>query len=278
MALDWILDLGCSPKKTLGGGDHEQGTDALLARLKARSRAAALAEAAERNGDVPEDQSVRVQVTGPGGAAEERLVSYRDLLTEASELEGLEHECRRCPANVRERPFGCIGAMSYPVSASAEQWLAERIQPASTIGGDILLKAIADLGYTGESIQSFREQGMFERHEPLVVDVNDGSRETQPVSTNQVFHAILDVDQPLQPSHNMMILVWLGLLCLDGEQVTTAEQAKALSRMVFPRECHERTSLTMDETAAAANTAGLQWLLRAMYRSWQIGAPLRVWA
>lgn len=278
MALDWILDLGCEPKKTLGDGDHEQGTDALLARLKARSRAAALADAAERNGDSPENQSVKLRLTGPDGAVEERRVRYQDLVEQGSELDALEHECHRCPANVRGRPFGCIGAMAYPIPANAEQWLAECIQPASTIGGDILLKAIADLGYTGESVQAFREQGMFERREPLVVDVNDGSPEMRPVSTNQVLQAILDVEQPLQPSHNMMILVWLGLLQLDGERVTSAEQAKALSRLLFPRECHDRTSLLMDETASSADVAGLQWLLRAMYRSWQLGAPLRVWA
>ena len=278
MALDWIVELDCSPKQTLGRGDHEEGTDALLGCLKARNRAAALAEAAERNGDAPEAQAIELHVAGPDGAVEARRVSYQELVAHARGLEGLEAACRGCPANVHEQPFGCIGAVPYPVTARAEQWLAERIQPASTIGGTILLEAIADLGYTGESVQAFREQGMFERREPVRLDINDGAPEARLVSTNQVFQAILDVEQPLQPSHSVMLLVWLGLLQLDGEQVTSAAQAQALSRLVSPQERQERTALTIDETPPAADVAALQWLLRAMYRSWQTGTPLQVWA
>jgi hypothetical protein len=65
MAVDWVINLPCEPKETLGSGDFLAGTDDLLARLKAGNQAELIAEIARQEGESPEGQ-VRDDPGGPG--------------------------------------------------------------------------------------------------------------------------------------------------------------------------------------------------------------------
>lgn len=276
MAVDWVLNLPCQPKETLGDGDFLGGTDALLACLKAGNRAANIADMARRTGDTPEGKAIVVRVVRADGDVEEQEVTYDDLVAQARQLDPLAPACDGCPANVLGRPFGCIGVVNYPIPAAVEQWLAGRLQPSSAVGGKLFLAAISDFGYTGQPIQQFRAGGLFELGQPVKKKLKGGLFSSQSVTTDQLFQAIFCVGEPLDPGHCLGILLWLGCLRLDGAVVESPEQALAVNRLGAAAERQQRTDLITGGDRAEAAVVSFELLLQALYRSWVLDVPLWV--
>jgi hypothetical protein len=276
MAVDWVLHYSCPPKEALGGGDPLAGTERLLDCIKAGNRAAAIADIARRAGDDPRGKPIVVQVRRADGEVEERETSYDELMSEAQELRPHEAACRGCPANVLGRPFGCVGAINYPIRRAAEEWLAGRLQPASAVGGKLFLAAVRDFGYTGEPLRQFRAGGLFEADRPVRKVLKRGLFSSESVTSDQLFQAIFCIGEPLDPGHCLGILLWLGCLCIDGAVVESPEQALALNRLGNADERRGRTSLELGGEPADGGIEALQLLLRAMYASWVLDAPLWV--
>src|SRR6516225_4389041 len=175
MAIDYIIDLPCRPKRDLGEGDHGRGTEHILDCLKARNRTDLIRELAARDGRRPEGLSITLRVQHADGDAVDRSVTYEELVARGRELEPFESECASCPANVRGRPFGCIGAVNYPIPRRAEEWLMDRLLPTSTFGGELCRRALGDLNYTGEPIRRLREAGFFESPTAVVRILDDSA-------------------------------------------------------------------------------------------------------
>jgi hypothetical protein len=209
MGADHIVHLECAPKSHFGDGDSIQGTLAILSMLKARDRGNMIAELAKRDGKPVEEMSVTV-VVRRDGKEEQQQVTHKDLMAQAAPLEAHAANCRSCPANVTNEPYGCFGFVRYPISRAAEEWLMKKVQPADSPGGEILLRAIDDLGYDGSPMAGFRANGLLESDEPLAIDIGGAE-----IESDQIFQALFQVGTGLQPSHCMMILVWLGVLSLD---------------------------------------------------------------
>jgi hypothetical protein len=272
MAVDWILNFSCPPKETLGAGDFLAGTDCLLECLKARSRAEAIAAIAQRRGESPIGKSITIRVANADGQVTDREVSYDDLVREGQQLTVHEPACSGCPANVLGRPFGCVGVINYPIRRPAEEWLMSRLQPTSTFGGHLLLAMIRDFGYTGQPLRRFRQAGLFEAKQPATRTLDNGSV----VSADQVFQAIFCISEPLDPGHCLCILFWLGCIRLDGAVVQTPEQALTVNRLEGAGERAALTKLDVGEPAADQGIRAMQLLLRGLYASWLLDAPVWV--
>jgi hypothetical protein len=268
MAVDWILNLPCEPKETLGNGDFLAGTDDLLARLKAGNQAEMIAEIARQEGESPEGKSVTIHVTRVEGEDEEREVTYDELVAKARRLDPLAPACEDCPANALGQPFGCIGAINYPIPRAVEEWLASRLQPSSAVGGKLFLAAIRDFGYTGEPIRGFREAGLFESDRAVKKKLKGGLFSSESVTTDQLFQALFCVDEPLDPGHCFGVLLWLGCLRLDGKPIETPDQALAAGQLADPEERARRTSLDTGADDAADGVEAFDAFLQALYRAW----------
>lgn len=206
MGIDWIVDFGCPAKEALG-------TESILHMLKARSRAATIIESARSRGDErpPDELEFEMVLLGPDGPQQRRL-SAGSLLAQAAPLDVHANGCEGCPANVGARPYGCVGYISYPITAASERWLLGRLprEPDSTAGA-FLRRALTDFGWDGAGTRRMRERPeIFEAREPLERRWADGAA----VTTDQLFEMLFGLG-PLQPAHTMMICLFLGLLPED---------------------------------------------------------------
>ncbi len=279
MAVDLIMLYDCRPRWELGQGDPGAGTQAILAGVKAHSRAEAIAAAAREQGE--DLDSIRIQILRnlPGfeesGGPQPVEVGYRELLADYEPLRQLEPECTNCPANVFGEPFGCSkGFINYPIPPSAEQWLVERLQPPGTVGGHLLMAAIEDFGLTGEPLIGFRRQGLFSGKAPAsqTMSTPEGDRVT--VRSDQILQAILCVGEPLDPGHIFGILLWLGTLLVDSE-TPGPEETRALLNAETDA---DRASATQFDVGPISQDPGIyqmQRMLFFLYRAWVTQS--RVW-
>src|SRR5262249_17721413 len=111
MAIDYIIDYACVPKETLT-------TNGIVERIKARERANAVIKLFREKGDQrpPSQMGFEFPRTNLNGEKETRVIVVQEMLDQAAELAPLAHYCEGCPANVHNRPFGCIGQIEYPIS------------------------------------------------------------------------------------------------------------------------------------------------------------------
>lgn len=278
MGADLVLLTDCPVKQALGEGDAIAGADRLYNLCKQRRQAEAIAAMATRDGRNAATATFRSVVIGPRGPVE-RNVSVQAVREATAVLDTLSPHCAGCPANCVDTTFGCVGVMTYPISASAEAWLMRRVQPASSLGGSWLLKAIADFNYDGETIRAWRERGMFERRAPAVAVLKKKLFSVVTVSADQLFEAILTLEEPLAPSHCMMLLLFLGALHLDGEPPGDASDADWLRAvMALSEQSHNerlrRTSLVLGDASDDPGVQSMQMLLKLLYHAWLTGDPL----
>ncbi len=274
MGADFVIHYSCRPKETLGAGDVLQGTVRLLELLKLRGIASHIEAVAQAEGKAAAEMSFsRQRRNAVTGAETEESISYPDLITQTAPLDELARDCQACPANCLADAFGCAGFARYPIPARAEEWLMDMLEPADTAGGFYLLKALGDLGYTGEAMRTWREGGLFERPEPVERALDpDRPAETR-VTSDQVWHALFGVGWELRPWHCSMLLLWCGAILLDGEGVTETAQVQALLDL-DPAERLARTQPDLGPPDGDPDIFGLQRLLFAGYVSWLHDVPL----
>ena len=152
MAIDYVIDYTCVPKQTLT-------TEGIVERLKARERAGAVIKLFRENGDQrpPSEMGFEFTRTTVEGEEETRVIVVQVMLDLAAQLDPLEQHCAGCPANVSGRPFGCVGAIQYPITAAAERWLLDQLpdieEPLTWL---LLRQGVQDLGYDGEAVRPLR--------------------------------------------------------------------------------------------------------------------------
>ncbi len=277
MAIEWILLLPCEPKNILGNGDQYQGVNRLLDCLKAVGRANAIADIVSQEGGSLEDATITVSHYRPDtGTSEGTEVSYKDLLKMAEPLKEHEASCKNCVVNLPGVPFGCIGGVNYPITKESEAWIMDRLLPSDTVGGTLLLNMVRDFRYTGEPLQQFRAGGLFELARPLSKKIKKGFFNSQSVTSDQIFQALICIPEPLEPSHCMLVLLWFGAIALDGEVVKTKEQFSALNAITNPEERIQRTTLELGDQSPDVAIATWQEFLQALYVSWLENVPVGV--
>lgn len=268
MGADLVIHAECVAKDALGDGDPVRGALRIIELTKAQARAEMVL--ARSPGQPPESVSFTIRVQGPHGI-HERQVFAADLLAQAAPLAVHAAGCDGCPANHLRRPYGCYRSITYPITAAAERWLVDRVEPADRLGGKLLMDAIADFGYDGAPMAPWRERGLLQAPAALVCP------QAPTVSGDQLFQALFGVGTSLDPFHCVLVLMWFGVLEIDGQVPDALDPAplQALGTMGTVRDRDRRTRLVMAPTADPG-IAELQGLLGFLHTTFVVGVPLLV--
>lgn len=85
---------------------------------------------------------------------------YPELRAEWQRIEKKSKpHCSDCPVRFRNRALGCYGAIAYPISHEAEQWLIDRFNPHLHSGDELdsyIAHHIVASGVTGQSLDEDR--------------------------------------------------------------------------------------------------------------------------
>jgi hypothetical protein len=263
MGIDYIIHYDCEPKRTLT-------LEGLMNRLKGRDRAAKIIELYRDQGDSrsPSQMGFEMMRHTPDGSAETEVMVVQDLLDAAAELEPWEHFCVGCPANRTATPFGCVGAINYPISTAAERWLLDQLP-----GNDhplvfmLLQKALHEMGYTGETAAPLRAQsGVFmESPAPLERDL-DGML----ITGDQVFE-LLFLSGPIHPAHGSLLLQFFGGVSPDLEASVMMQLAVPPSQAWIDEQV---SFLHAPRASDDASITSLKEFFRALHIAFEFGVPV----
>jgi hypothetical protein len=276
MAADFVIQHPCNPKAALGGGDQLIGAEKLLERIKAGHRAAAIRSIKEKAGERPEGTTVTVRLWNVNGHTEDREITYEELVALRGELDPHEADCADCPANCRGEPFSCVFVLNYPIRRTSETWLMDRLQPGTTVGGQFCLRALRDFNYTGEPIQRMRAGGLFASSRPITRYLEGDPFPKTAITSDQFFQAILGIGEPLNPTHCLLVLFWLGAVRVNGTIPIEPEEATPVLGIENAPDRAAQTSLDVGEPGEDTTVRVMQDLLRVLYTSWLVDAPLLV--
>jgi hypothetical protein len=262
MGVDYIIHYECEPKQALT-------LEGLMGRLKGRDRARAVIRLYRERGDhrPPSQMGFEMTRRRPDGSEETEIIIAQDMLDAAAELTPWEPHCAGCPANLAGHPFGCVGAINYPVSAVAERWLLDQLPDHRHPLVFMLLQgAIREMGYTGEIVAALRASGAFlEAPEPP-----DRDLEAIRVNGNQVFE-LLFLSGPIQPAHGSMLLQFFGAISQDLDADVIARLADPPSQAWIDAHIPFLHSPARSDDASIA---ALKEFFRALHLAYRLGVPV----
>ena len=271
MAIDYIIELDCQPKETLGAAG-------ILERLKERVRAAEVIEWFRAAGDSrpPDQMGFEFSQSAPGRPGEKQLIVVQDLLDHAAALDQQAHHCQGCPANISGRPFGCIGFINYPITAQAEIWLLERLPvPDEPLVWLLLRQGIQNLGYDGASVKALRDAEAADgngerRYFELPVAPQRRLGELR-VSADQALEMIFGVGERVIPNHAGILLLFFDAINRDLDAAAIQEiSSSALS-------IRDEIALEMRaDHDGDACVREFRDFLRALHTAWKLNLPLYV--
>lgn len=207
MGIDYIIDYACEPKRALT-------VPGIMGRLKGRDRAEAVIQLYREQGDMRPPSQIGFEMVrrDAEGTEETEIIVVQNLLDAAEDLVPYEQYCTGCPANRIGAPFGCIGAINYPLSEQGERWLLDQL-PSNEhpLPYMLLQRAIHELGYSGRDANPLRvEPGVYlEASAPLERDL-----EAVHVNGDQVFE-LLFLSGPIHPAHGSMLMQFFGAISQD---------------------------------------------------------------
>lgn len=276
MAIDYAVSLDCDAKRHFGNGDAARGHLDILERLKARNRAAAFREFATQKG-LPEVEPVMtVQTVNEHGLAAQKQISVVELDAQARPLDEHASACTGCPANFLSQPYGCFGAINYPVALAGETWLLSRMQPPGTMGAQLCAEFMAEFKVTGEAIRRLREAGFYELKKAVSVPLIKGFLKNKSLSADQLLETLFQAGGALLPGHCFGILLWLGAIRVDGVIPVSLEDKTLIQKLMSlsTREKKaEHTKLEIGPPIPGA-AAAFQNLVAALYLCWVHDVPL----
>jgi hypothetical protein len=252
MAIEFVVDLACTPKSQLGFEEWYR-----LVRTARRVDAL-------RAQGAPDDGEVTISRSTDAGVHSVRL-RVGDLARDAQRLAPLEPHCASCPARALPMPFGCVAAINYPFTAANEEWLFGRLpSDDETTAGGLLLSALEDYGWTGARVDALRARGMFERTAPLRRRVGD-----EVVTSSQLLEMCFFVGD-LKPVHATLVALFLGAAPhdLDDDDLEAIMNGDLAVRQ---RAFAEGRSLAINGAAAEANA-----FVIALARAASLGVGVRI--
>lgn len=263
MAIDYIIDFPCAPKEVLT-------TEGILERIKSRERAHAVIKLFRDAGDQrsPSEMGFEFTRTNLGGEEENRVVVVQEMLDLAAELDPLAYYCQNCPANVKNTPFGCIGAIEYPISAAAERWLLDQLPGIDLPLVWLLLRqGVQELGYDGESVAPLRANPIyFEERRVAGRDLVEFV-----FSANQVFEMLFMLGG-IQPAHAGILLLLFGAIPRDVDAGRIVQiMNRTLSDDEIARDFPFQMQILPDDDRTIA---ALKDFFNALHRAWWLGVPL----
>lgn len=279
MAVDYCVSFECETKEYFGGGDALKGTVAILDMLKADSRGNVIRELAEQDGRNPNEMEVTLHVPGPHGHPIEKQVTLAELERESAPLKARGQACIGCPANVRQSPYGCIGAINYPVARDAELWLLERVYSSGDMGAYLCYGFMKDNRISGNGIRQLRKSGFFEIEKSPKVIFKKGFFSSKSVTSDQIFEILFSQDQFIAPEICLNVLLWLGAIKVQGRVPVAKEDNERIAKLLSFKTSKEKsqwTSLEIGSERQDPAVVSMGEFVKAMYLSWVLGVPLLV--
>jgi hypothetical protein len=211
MAVDYYVLFPCEVRKQISNEN-------LLRMEKAKARAETVLQILRNNPgehrNKPESEwSFGMVQLGPNGQKEEVELRVADLLAEAAPLKQLAVYCNSCSANMLRTDFGCGGAIHYPLTRQAEQWLVSRLpDDLNTPCGFLLQQAIQDFKYNGVNIDAARvRDDLYEMKSPAVRYWGRFFSRKIRITSSQILQMMFDVGSFL-PAHAKMLAYFLGYI------------------------------------------------------------------
>lgn len=220
MSIDYYASYPCAVREVIDNDD-------LLRMEKARNRAQCVANLLRDNPDTPKDLpesewTFMVNVMRPEGLVQTE-VKIGDLLSEAAPLTQLSTHCQGCPGNFREVDFGCGGAINFPISAKAEQWLIDRLPDDLQSPPGILLQAALKEGFDGSNTDQARQRKeLYDSATPATRKWGGFFSKKTHISSSQILDMIIPVGH-LQPTHMKLLAYFLGYLDSDFQYSQRAD-------------------------------------------------------
>lgn len=262
MAIDYVIDLDCVPKQTLG-------TEGILERLKGLDRARSIIELYRQHGDdrTPKEMGFEMVRTAADGSEETQIIIVQHLLDSAEELKALEHYCDGCPANRTGDPFGCMGRIGYPLSPFGEAWLLNQLpEPTDTLVWLLLREGIMKFGYDGSTARRLREDSRTIFSEARTIQRVLGEIT---VNSDQVFEMTFLLGH-IQPNHAAILLLFFN--GLDRGQF---EANQIMNIGTMPLDIREEYDFMITISADDdQTTTELKQFLYALYLAWQLDVQL----
>ena len=257
MAIDYVVNYTCVPKRTLG-------TDGILARLKGRDQAQRVIRV-YREADDPrpvEQMGFEFTRTQANGEEETQVILISDLLKVAEELRPLEAHCNGCPVNVSNRPFGCFGRINYPLTDHAERWLLLQLPiPADApLVWSLLGETLRELNEQSGVVNSIRPQGVY-----FESVLNPRRRLGEiALSGNNVFYLLFMLGT-IEPSRAAITLLFFHAIPRNLEAHDILKLTPA------PADAEERFPFLMgaDATLDDQTIHELKQFFRALYVGWR---------
>jgi hypothetical protein len=274
MAIDYSVVFDCEPKRYFGQGDCAQGTLSILEALKSRNRAKALRQMIEKAGKDPATTVVTLHVHDQDGNPVEKQATLADLEAHARMLTEQSGFCTGCPANFLRQPYGCFGAINYPISQSGETWLLSRLQPFGTVGAQLCVDYMKEFKVTGESVLKLRQSGFFESKSTPSMVLKKGLLCKVAVSSDQLLQSILHVGNPLGSGHCSGILLWLGAIRKGDKIPTELNDQVALFALGTSQARQQHTRVEIGDQSDDPGIKAFQTLVVALYLCWLLDAPL----
>lgn len=262
MAIDFVVHLTCIPKETFGA-------HGVLDRLKAGARAREVIRLYRDNGDPrpPSEMGFEFARSLPNGDEETAVIMVQELLDQAAELEPLIPYCEDCPANVLGRPFGCYGAINYPISSAAEKWLLDQL-PSNRDPILWLLLQQSLKGNDGHVVAPLRAGGTyFEERAVRGREISDTI-----ASADQVFQMLFLYGHIL-PNHAGMLLLFYNAIPRAG--VESTDVTRLIDGTMPADEKEERFPFALahadDDDPSISE---FKTFFKAMHRAWLLDVPL----
>lgn len=268
MPIRYFIDLNCTPRESIG-------SDELVALLARWERAELVrGQFVEKYGEMEEEKMrFREKVVSDDGSPEKRERSVAGLRAECGKLWEYDQHCRGCPASVTETPYGCTAAVSFPISAAAEQWLVDTLAPAGSKALELFFDNASRLNFgSAPALEKWRSAGIFERDEPAKAD-----RGGLLVSSDQVLHELFFLGD-LQPPHILGVLLHLSALRTtdDREGDALVDMIQGVSEAGSAEEAPMIDFALMPEEGEDNGIRELKHFLFAAFRAFSLEVPLAI--
>ncbi len=261
MSIDYVIDWHCAPKRDLS-------TPGILDRLKAGGRAETIIKLYRDNGDMrpPTEMGFEMARRTPDGDEEVRVIIVQEMLDQAAELRPHEVHCTGCPANRAGRPFGCFGAINYPIAQAAEVWLLRRLPTLADVLPFLLLKqTLSDSPGLGDQVRSMRATPgiIFESGDAFARNLNEFA-----VTTDQIFDMLFLIGAIL-PTYGALLMLFFGVIPRDMDADVLQNLTPA------PRDWATRFPFQLTEDDADdSTTQTLKEFFAALYLAYGLNVSL----
>ena len=177
----------------------------------------------------------------------------------------------------KAQPFGCMGAITYPIPAAAEGWLMDQLEEPGTLGADLCLAAIKHFRYDGAPIREWRRQGLLDLKRAVERTYVKKLFGSVSVTSDQILHAMFHVGPEVSSEHALTVLTWFGAIKIDGRVPRSRADAPLLARILALATTEERraqTELNVGDPDEGAEQ--MQAALLALHAAWLLDVPLGV--